>query len=94
MLPPPNLVTMLLHSLFSGYLGYGLVAVVIPCLSESDPMQSQVQGLQITIISAAKAILRKTRTYCVPITRLLAETGLPSLNRFLVKAVVFENLES
>ncbi len=87
---PPNLVAMISCSLFSGKLGYGLAAAATPRLYEADPVQSSIQELQVIVNSAARTILRKKRDDHIPVSRLLADTGLPSLNRLLVRAVALE----
>ncbi len=87
---PPNLVAMVSRSLFTGKLSYGLAAVVSPRLSEDEPIQSAVQELQVIINSAARTILRKSRSDHIRVSDLLAKTGLPSLNRLLVRAVALE----
>ncbi len=87
---PPNLVAMVSRSLFNGKLGYGLAAAATPRLCEADPIQSAVQELQVIVNSAARTIMRRKRADHIPIYRLLADTGLPSLNRLLIRAVALE----
>ncbi len=87
---PPDLVAMVSRSLFAGKLGYGLATAARPRFSEADQVQSAVQELQVVINSAARAILRRKQADCIPVSRLLAKTGLPSLNRLLVKSVALE----
>ncbi len=87
---PPNIVSQISAALFGGKLGYGLAAAVPPRFTTDDPLHAGVQGLQVIVNTAARTILRKRRADRVPVASLLAKTGLPSLNRLMVKAVALE----
>ncbi len=87
---PPNLVARISAVLFAGKLGYGLAAVVPPRLVKGDPVNGGIQDLQIVVNTAARCILGKRLTDRVGVQQLLHQTGLPSINRLIVKSAALE----
>ncbi len=88
---PPNMVAKISGVLFTGKLGYGLAAAVPPRLIEEDPINGGVQELQTIVNTAARCILRKKLTDKVSVQTLLAQTGLPSINRLAVRSAALES---
>ncbi len=87
---PPNLVAKISAALFTGKLGYGLAATISPRLVEQDPVNCGIQDIQIIVNTAARCILRKKLTDKISVQQLLAQTGLPSINRLVVKSAALE----
>ncbi len=73
-----------------GKLTYAAVATHAPRLTRDDPMKSAAHKLQLCINDAARTILGKSRADKMRIETLLTQTGLPSLNRAVVKGVAIE----
>ena len=55
-----------------------------------DPLHGGIHDLQVCINSVARAILRETQGNQRSVATLLARTGLPSLNRLMVRTVAVE----
>ncbi len=77
-------------SLVLGKLGYAAAAALMPRMAPSDTQQVTYKKLQTLVNSMARVITGRTRSDRDNCETLLAVTGLPSLNRLIVKGVALE----
>ncbi len=88
---PPHLCSIISSSLLTGKLGYAAAAVISSRLVMTDPAGHGLWcQIQVIINNAARHILRVSRSKKMEVSRLLSKSGLPSLNRLVVKAVAVE----
>ncbi len=77
------------RALLVGTVGYAC-AVLRPRLVATDPVQKDLAAIQTAINDCARAIIGSSRRDQMPIPSLLAQAGLPSLNRLIVEQVALE----
>ena len=91
---PPEVACDVVSALLVGKLNYGIAAAFFPRLSSDDSRASLSSDLQTRVNDVARAIMGLGRASSPPITDLLKETGLPSVNRLAVRSVAIEALKS
>ena len=87
---PPALTSQVSATLYAGKLGYAAAAAVTPRLSDSDPSCAALSALQTPVNDAARSILGIKRSDKCSITELLKKSGLPSINRLVIKGAALE----
>ena len=87
---PPDLVAKVARVLLVGKVGYGLSAVLFPCLVDNAPRSTLSSDLQVRVNDVARAICGATRSYHHSVDSLLRQSGLPSVNRLAVRSVAVE----
>ncbi len=87
---PPNYLTKVASALLVGKLAYAAPVTLTPRLAQNEPTSVSAQKLQICINEAARIILRSRRTDKLRTERLLAKSGLPSLNHLVIKGIAVE----
>ncbi len=88
-LPPANL-SEVTAALLIGKLSYAASATVAPRLTQADPVTSIARKLPTCINDAARTILGASRADKMRLETLLVKSGLPSLNRLVVKGIAIE----
>ncbi len=87
---PDFVVTKVARTLVLGKSGYGVAAAVPPRLKESDPVCSAVAAVQVAINDVARSALSVYRRDKIPVSALLHDSSLPSLNRLTVRGLALE----
>ena len=77
------------RSLLVGKVGYAC-AVLRPRLATTDPVQKDLAAIQTAVNDCARAIVGSGRIDSLPIPSLLAQAGMPSLNRLIVEQIAVE----
>ncbi len=77
-------------ALLAGKLTYASWATLTPRLTEDEAVVTATQKLQVCINNAARVVLNISKADKIHTATLLAKTGLPSLNRLLVKSIAIE----
>ncbi len=77
------------RSLLVGKIGYACT-VLRPRLTATDPVQKDLAAIQTAINDCARANVGSSRNDRLPITSLLAQAGMPSLNRLIVEQIAVE----
>ncbi len=88
-LPTPH-VAKVARTLVLGKTGYGVAATIPPRLKNSDPVCNAVAAVQVAINDVARSTLGIKRKDKIPVTTLLQESSLPSLNRLTVRNLALE----
>ncbi len=88
-LPPAHLAKVA-SAFLIGKLAYAAPATLAPRLSGDEPVTAITNKVQICINNAARTILGSSRGDKLRTEVLLARTGLPSINRLLVKGIAVE----
>ncbi len=88
-LPRGRHVQDIVRSLVVGRLCYGNI-LVPPRLASEDPTCHLVQLVQTLVNDMAQLLLGDSRANRIPVERLLLGSGLPSINRTLIKPISFE----
>eukprot|EP00095_Tigriopus_kingsejongensis_P005955 maker-scaffold509_size151631-snap-gene-0.18 protein:Tk05955 transcript:maker-scaffold509_size151631-snap-gene-0.18-mRNA-1 annotation:"hypothetical protein T265_04194" len=90
-LPRGEYLRQLARLLFIGVVGYGVAAVVTPCLKDCEASPSNAhKAVQVALNDVARTITGKSRQDHVQIADLLHLAGLPSFNELAVRASVME----
>ncbi len=87
---PPIHLTMVASALLVGKLGYAALATLVPRLQQDDPTSVLANKLQVCINDAARIVLGASRAKKMRIGALLEKSGLPSLNRLVVRGIAVE----
>ncbi len=87
---PPTHLAMVAAALLVGKLAYAAPAVITPRLTAEDPTVTNNKKLQICINDAARITMGLSLAHKVSTECVLAKTGLPSLNRLVVKCIAIE----
>ena len=78
-----------IRALLVGKVGYAC-AVLKPRLTVMDPVQKDMAAIQTAINDCARAIIGSSRGDRLPVPSLLAQAGMPSINRLIVEQIAIE----
>ncbi len=84
-LPPAELKTVM-GALVRGRLGYAS-AVLTPRLKKTDPLNAQMCFLQTAVNDVGRAMIGSRRRDMKNVKEVLEESGMPSVNKLIVKAI-------
>lgn len=87
---PPNHLAGVASAFLIGKISYAAPAVLVPRLSQEESACAIGNKLQVCINNAARTVLGSSRANKIRIDTLLKKTGLPSLNRLVVKGIAVE----
>ncbi len=88
-LPRGGQVQDVVRALVVGKLCYGSI-LVPPRLSPEDPTSQLLQSIQTSVNDIARLLLGTRRADRIPVERLLDLTGMPALNRVVIKTILCE----
>jgi hypothetical protein len=92
-LPRGEYLRQLSYGLVVGKFSHGLAAVAGPRLELEDNASVVWSGIQVALNNVARSITGARRRDHVTIKDLLAQAGLESANRMVVKAIAAKNVE-
>ncbi len=87
---PSHVVSKVARALVLGKTCYGVAATIPPRLHNSDPTSSAVAAIQVAINDVARSTTGYCRNDRIPVTTLLNQSSLPSLNRLTVHNLAIE----